>query len=497
MAKHRNKPVRNTSHLAQASKLFDESDFAGAIRVAEEGLVSRKNDPALLGIMGVSQLMSGNFEAAIETLQRVSLATPGGNFARVNLAGAYILAGRLEEAHRALDDVLKNEPENMYALSKKGAMLVVENKLAEAESLLAAVVEGQDHVYPGIATTWGLIMISTDEPERAIEVVRAAIEDIQDGDQSKVGPMFVLAKLLEKSKCYNEAFEAYTHANKLKYMPHSAPSRSRDIQSMLGAWSQQRVDGLPRVQVASEQPVFIVGMPRSGTSLVEQILAALDGLAGAGELDSVPQAVRGVMSPLGIGTTDLLTAPQILTQGVVESLSHKVLEEMRGAAPASADASRITDKNPLNVFHLGLIAAMFPGARVIHCVRDPIDTCLSCYFQNFGSALSFAYDLQNIGLYYNDYRRTIAHWKNVLDLQIYDVVYEELVADPEPNMRALVDFVGLEWDERCLEFHKTDRVTVTASNDQVRRPMYQSSVKKWERYASRLAPLLHALEIDE
>ena len=128
-------------------------------------------------------------------------------------------------------------------------------------------------------------------------------------------------------------------------------------------------------------------------------------------------------------------------------------------------------------------------------MRDPIDTCLSCYCQNFGSAISFAYDLEHIGAYYNDYRETIAHWKSVLDIPIHDVVYEDLVADPEPNMRALVDFVGLAWDERCLEFYKTDRVVFTASNDQVRRPMYQSSVKKWERYEDQLKPLLDVLEV--
>ena len=140
------------------------------------------------------------------------------------MPGAYRGVGRMEDANRALDEVLRIEPENAYALSKKAELLIVENKLQEAESLLAPIVTGAGEIYPGIAATWGQLMLSIDEPQRAIEVVREASEDNTEGEQGRVWPMFLLAKLLEKAKRYDEAFEAYTNANRLKHMPHSAPS---------------------------------------------------------------------------------------------------------------------------------------------------------------------------------------------------------------------------------------------------------------------------------
>ncbi len=494
MGRSGKKQEKGAAYLARANELFEQNDIAGAIRVATEGLALRKNDPKLLGLIGVSYLVSGNIEAAIDFLEKIPLASRGGDFSRTNLAGAYFIQGRLEDAHRELDEILRMTPDHEYALSKKGAVLNAENRLDEAEELLAPFAEGRERVYPGIAMTWAQLMLSRDEPERAIEIVRVASEESSEGEQGRVGPAFMLAQLLEKAGRFDEAFDAYELGNRLKNKRFSVQSYTRDISAMLGAWSREVVERLPRAcseSGSSGIPVFIIGMPRSGTSLVEQILSTLGDVFGAGELDTIPKGVRAVMSPLGIGSPDLLLAPQLLTRGIVDRHAEHVLHEMRAIG---GDAERITDKTPGNVFHLGYISAIFPNARVIHCVRDPIDTCLSCYSQNFDSAISFAYNLADIGAFYNEYRRAIAHWKDILDLPIYDVVYEDLVADPEPEMRGLVEFLGLEWDLRCLEFHKQHRTVHTASNDQVRRPLYTSSVAKWKRYEKHLTPLLDSID---
>jgi hypothetical protein len=157
------------------------------------------------------------------------------------------------------------------------------------------------------------------------------------------------------------------------------------------------------------------------------------------------------------------------------------------------DAQRITDKMPHNFLRLGLIRLLFPGARIIHCVRDPRDTCLSCYFQGFNDSHDYAYDLEHLGIYYTQYRRLMAHWRRVLDPPMFELRYEALVEHPEPMSRALIDFCGLPWDERCLRFYESKRAVATSSYDQVRHPIYRGSLGRWRHYKRYLAPLLHAL----
>ncbi|MEJ2553731.1 MAG: sulfotransferase [Gammaproteobacteria bacterium] len=155
----------------------------------------------------------------------------------------------------------------------------------------------------------------------------------------------------------------------------------------------------------------------------------------------------------------------------------------------STTATRVSDKMPDNFLRLGLIAMLFPEARIIHCVRDPLDTCLSCYFQNFGPALSFSYDLPALAVYYRQYRRLMDHWRRVLALPLMEIRYEELVAEQERSTRAMVDFCGLEWDDRGLRFHESARLATTASYPQVRQPLYSRSVGRWRHYARHLGPL--------
>ena len=154
---------------------------------------------------------------------------------------------------------------------------------------------------------------------------------------------------------------------------------------------------------------------------------------------------------------------------------------------------RVTDKMPLNFQHLGLIALLFPRARIIHCVRDPMDTCLSCYFQNFSNRNDFSFDLARVGLYYSQYERLMAHWQKVLDLPMLQVSYEEHVAEPERVCREMLDFLELDWDPACLRFHESRRLMKTASKDQVRKPIYTSSSGRWRNYERHLGPLVEAL----
>ena len=209
-------------------------------------------------------------------------------------------------------------------------------------------------------------------------------------------------------------------------------------------------------------------------------------------MELITRIVTDLPSTLG-GQASYPTCLSALTQIQCDHLAQGYLEHLASLSP---DAERVTDKMPNNFLHLGLINLLFPEARVIHCVREPRDTCLSCYFQNFGPGLSFSHDLASLGAYYRQYQRLMRHWASVLDIAMMEVGYEELVADQEGVSREMIEFCGLDWDERCLRFHDAKRVVVTASYDQVRQPLYQQSVERWRNYERHLSPLIEALARD-
>ena len=249
------------------------------------------------------------------------------------------------------------------------------------------------------------------------------------------------------------------------------------------------MENLPLADNASELPVFIVGMPRSGTSLVEQILASHPQIAGAGELDDIAN-IAGDLSKALATEARYPDCVSVLTPAVANKAAETYLERLRAM---SDSAERVTDKAPLNFRHLGLIALLFRRSRIIHCVRNPLDTCLSCYFHDFGTRHAYSCDLNHLGLYYRDYRRLMTHWRDALGREIFEAVYEELTDDLEGQARKLVAFCGLEWDDACLKYHELPRVVGTASYDRVRGQVCGSSVGRWRHYNAHLEPLKEAL----
>ena len=235
--------------------------------------------------------------------------------------------------------------------------------------------------------------------------------------------------------------------------------------------------------------MFIVGVPCSGTTLVNQILSAHPRIAAPGELMDMQRLAADLprlVTPPGNGTETLLRLDREALQGMGERYLRR-LEQLGGAA------RRITDKLPENYFQLGLIGALFPKARIIHCRRDPLDTCLSCYTQNFTS-IRFSTSLDGLGLYYREYERLMGHWRRVLPMRMFEVQYEDLLVRQEAVSRELVAYCGLEWEDSCLEFHKSPGVIHTASRTQVRQPIYGTLVGRWKKYAMHLTALIETLK---
>jgi len=244
----------------------------------------------------------------------------------------------------------------------------------------------------------------------------------------------------------------------------------------------------------STVPIFILGMPLSGTTLIEQILACHPKIFGAGELRDFDQVVKSVHGPDGA----VLPYPEFLPAFQAEHLRRMGAQYVRLLRAHSADAPHITNKMPSSFFYVGLVHLALPNARVIHSMRNPVDTCLSCFSKLFSGEQSYSYDLGELGRYYRKYLELMAHWRRVLPGgTMLDVQYEDVVADVETQVRRILTYCGLEWDARCLEFYKHARPVKTASAMQVRRPIYTSSIGRWLPYKDQLMPLIGELPIQQ
>jgi tetratricopeptide (TPR) repeat protein len=330
------------------------------------------------------------------------------------------------------------------------------------------------------------------QPREAVEIERLAmvLDRANSSVEDRITAGFALGRLLDDAGRYDEAFPRYAAANDL--MRRNWPANGdrfdaaafrRSVDVLIATNTAQQLAETAGSGNISELPVFVVGMPRSGTTLVEQICASHSRVFAAGELDSIARMVGALARQ--------------------QSPATKLSEAGRRAADAHVvhlhglgrGALRVVDKLPDNVLLVGLIARLLPRARIVYCSRDPRDISLSCYFQLFSDgAQFFSYDLADCGSRCLDVQRLAAHWLELLPLHMIEVNYETLVADLEGQSRRLIEFLGLDWEPGCLEFHRTERTVATLSHWQVRQPIYSSSIGRWRHYEKHLAPLFAALD---
>ena len=299
---------------------------------------------------------------------------------------------------------------------------------------------------------------------------------------------FLLAKAYEDQGRTADAFDQLQNGNTIKRgtIHYDEARELGRIAAIAAAFTPERIETLRGSGAPSDVPVFVVGMPRSGTTLVEQILASHPDVFGAGELTIMPDLIAdgraGANFPDGIAD---------LPPDALARLGREYAIRIAALAPA---AKRIVDKLPSNYLYTGLIHLALPHARIVHVKRDPLDTCFSCFGLSFAGEVGYAYDLGELGRYYRAYEALMARWRAVLPPDaMLDVQYEDLVADLPGQAQRMIAYCGLEWDARCLDFHKSRRTVVTASVHQVRQPLYNSSVGRARAYADQLGPLRAAL----
>lgn len=405
------------------------------------------------------------------------------------LGGIYSEAGHPAKAEQAYIHALELDPGLTSAYLGRGHMLMEQGKMDEAEaSFMRALQLDSDNLSARLSLTQVRKTEAGDENMAALAQEAARLDKLPE---TRALPLhFALGKCYDDTGQYDLAFRHYLEGCRLKRkrIRYSADDNDLLLENIRQTFSRETIERLGGNGHPSDVPIFVLGMPRSGTTLTEQIIASHPLVHGAGELPDLlqvanrPQSASKAAYPLSLGG---------ITQAELRMMGEQYVAGLR---VRHAGARRITDKMPANFNCIGLIHLMLPNARIVHVKRNPMDTCLSAFTRLFNRSQHQSYDLAELGRYYRNYAALMAHWRDVLPPgSFYEVQYEDLVKDTEGQARALIAYCGLEWDDACLDFHKTERNIRTASVTQVRQPVYQSSVERWRKYEAHLGPLLDAL----
>ncbi len=440
--------------------------------------------------LGLTQLDLGNTHEALKCFCDSLDLDPGYPEAQYNKALALERSGLLQGALEAYQQVLPGD----HGLDLVGARAGILEKLGDFEAahvLLEPVIESGAAGLRAL-DTYARLSRHFGECEKAIERIEFRLRSGMSNEIVMCHLHFRVGELYDRQQRYDEAFRHFEAGNRLKRYRYNAADDERHVDKLIAVLSPEVFARLPSAVPASDvTPIFIVGMPRSGTTLVEQILASHPEVHAGDELPFIARIAGTARACAGctLGYPDYLPH---LTQADCEDMARAYLDELRTLAPG---ARFVTDKMPHNFQFLGLLHRLFPDAPIIHCLRDPADVCLSCYFQDFASYHNYAYDLTHLGQHYRQYQRMMTHFRDTLGVPMFETRYESLVDDPEAGSRALLEHCSLPWDERCLRFYESGRKAKTASYAQVRQPIYRHSVQRWRNYEKYLQPLFDALAI--
>ncbi len=477
-------------NLGNAYKL--KEDYQSAIEAYEAAVRLRPGYFKAYNNLGNAYKACGNPYKAVDCFKKTIELNPDIAEAHNNLGTGYVLLGELKKAENCFNTTLELQPGDHGALAGLAGIFEKKKDYARAYELVAPVLKkNTSGVNAPIATVYAVICSSMDKQNEAIEIITEVLEKTAYTPEEKRSLHFHLGRLYDEIKMYDKAFYHYFQANRLKNVQFSPEANLDKYKALIDTFHSD-VSGTTSTNM-SRLPIFIVGMPRSGTSLVEQILASHPQVHGAGELNDISLMVRSLPDLLSTvikypGCMDSVSTEQL------DDLAEKYLEMLKSKTD-NPQITRVTDKMPANFEHLGFIQRLLPKAVVIHCTRDPLDTCLSCYFQDFSGWLPYTYDLKKLGIAYRQYEHLMAFWRDVIQIPMLEVRYEDMVNKQEEVSRELVAHCGLEWDDSCLEFYKSDRIVHTASTHQVRKPIYTKSAGRWNNYEKHLGSLKEGLGI--
>jgi tetratricopeptide (TPR) repeat protein len=445
---------------------------------------------------------------AQEAVQRVLDIEPHLEEAQMLLGSIFLRDNRFADALGQYDAVLRQSPDNISALAQKGSALKTLGRQDESIQCLRRCME-LDSSFGEAA--WSLSNLKTyrfsDSEVASMEALLAFDKKREDKklgdkkpgnrplkDKDVVHFNYALGKAYEHRQQWNAAFNAYQTANRVKQKSAvwSADDFSAQVDQIIATFTPQLLQLHSNDGLDDSSAIFVLGLPRSGSTLQEQILASHSQVEGTRELPYIPWLAQRLNRkpnpmcrdnyPLGAAQLKAEQWPLLAEQFLAQAQRHR-----------QTDAPFFIDKLPNNFLYVGLILLAMPNAKIINTVRNPIDNCFGCFKQLWAEGQNFTYDLVDLGRYYRDYHRLMVHWQTVFGEKIYSVNYEAVVADLETNVEALLDYCGLPMEEQCLRFHETERAVNTASSEQVRQPIYTSAVAYWKHFEEHLQPLKDAL----
>jgi len=469
--------------IAQGAHNDAEAFFRRAVVIAPDFAVAWSN-------LGASLREQGNFEEAVEALERALSLEPGNVEWHSYLGTMLLVWGKEERALASFEAALAIQPELAGALHSKGHVLKTMGKQDDAIRAYRAAASARPELGE---IYWSLANLKTFgfEPEE-VEFMQSQLDSAELTDESRLHFHYSLGKHFEDQEDYPKAFEHYTQGGDIKRANVSYDPVEFDVQTdkIIETFTPEFFEERASFGYSDPAPILIVGLPRSGSTLIEQILSSHSQVDGTAELSDLMTLAYQTK----LNRFDNLTYPASLMDMDADSVEDIGKEYIDGTFHHRKGAPFFCDKMPNNFSHIGFLHLILPNAKVIDARRHPLDSCFGTFKQLFAKGQPFSYDFFDLGQYYNCYIRLMEHWDHVLPGKVLRVQYEDNVADLENQARRMIEYCGLEWEDQVLRFYETERSVKTASSEQVRQPIYSKSVNSWKRYETELAELTQILE---
>lgn len=483
------KPDYAAGHLNLGMLYAGRGDYSGALAQFDQALKLESGSFAAWFSRAEALQQLARRSESVEAYKRAAAIASQDPELQLVLGAALREAGEVEDARHCHERAVALAPHYAPAESALGNLIGMQGDLQAAEAHYRRALQLKSDYAGAYYNLADVTKLGPDDPAWAGLLQLAARVDTLPPEEA-LAVHFTLARVRDGQGEYARAFAHLEAGNRLKRSTfnYDEARQARFFADFARVFDAAFIAG-HALDTPDPRPVFIVGMPRSGTTLVEQILGSHRQVHAAGETHALRNALREELPP-DPGDYGLPEALAELDQAGFRRAAARYSRYLDSLAP---DAARVTNKLPGNMVFVGLVSLLYPQAKIIHCSRDAMDTCFSCYSKLFTTGHPFAYDQGELGRFYRMYAGLMAHWQRTLPERMLELRYEELVADFEPQVRRLIDHLGLPWDEACLRFHESERAVRTASLAQVRRPIYKDSVQKWKRYEKELAPLKSAL----